>query len=45
MLLHEHQRTTVLSDLPQPFADETDADACPELLGKAATNGVYPGHT
>jgi hypothetical protein len=37
LLLHKHQRNTLLSDLPYPFADETDADACPEPLGKAAT--------
>lgn len=42
-LLHKHHRAALLSDLPQPFADEADGDACPAALGKAASEAPKLG--
>ena len=36
-LLHKHHRAALLSEMPGPFADECDGDACPEALARAAT--------
>lgn len=36
-LIHKHHRGALLSEMPAPFADEADGDACPEALALAAT--------
>ena len=43
VMTSEHHRAALLSDLPQPFADEADGDACPAALGKAASEAPKLG--